>query len=102
MFHCLQLYQWFMLILLSISTLTFRVSALPVGSYNFVYLRSCPVCKAQYDYDFTIAVQLALDNLEWSNGSRIEGDGNHINSTMESDTALPAIQATPLQVGTLC
>lgn len=102
MFHCLQLYQWFML-LLSTSTLSL-VLALPPASNSFIHLDSCPVCEAQYDYDFTIAVQLALDNLKLSNGStllgvngcRTKGDGSR--DIMEPDTVLPAIQAIPLQV----
>ena len=103
MFHYLQLYQWFML-LLSTSNLSL-VLALPPASYSFIHLDSCPICEAQYDYDFTVAVQLALDNLEWSNGStllgvngsRTEGEGSR--DIMEPGTVLPAIQAIPLQVG---
>ena len=51
-------------------------SSAPSPSYNFVHLHSCPACEAQYGYDFTTAVQLALDNLERSNGALGSGSGS--------------------------
>lgn len=83
------------------------VLALPPASYSVIRLHSCPVCEGQYNYDFTIAVQLALDNLEWRNGSTLPsvngngtgGDRSHSDNTLEPDVSLPAIQAIPLQVG---
>ena len=93
----MQLYQWYLvLVLLSSSSLMLT------ASYSFIHLHSCPICEAQYDYDFTIAVQLALDNLKWSNGSslgknyRTVGEGSH--NIMEPDRVLPTIQSIPLQV----
>ena len=99
MSHCLQLYQWLMLFILSTSALT-SVLALPrSASFSFIHLYSCPVCEAQHDYDFTIAVQLALDNLEKSNGSILLGVNDRSHSNIkEPDAALPTIQAIPLQV----
>lgn len=100
MSQCLQLYQWFMLFILSTSALTQSVLAQPRSdSFSFIHLYSCPVCEAQHDYDFTTAIQLALDNLEKSNGSTILPVGGRSHSNIkEPDTVQPAIQAIPLQV----
>ena len=94
----MQLYQWYLvLVLLSSSSLMLTQHT---ASYSFIHLHSCPICEAQYDYDFTTAVQLALDNL--SNGSslgknyRTVGEGSH--NIMEPDRVLPTIQPIPLQV----
>ncbi len=111
MSHCLQLYRWFLLLLCTSATLTsVSVAALPrSASFSFIHLYTCPVCEAQHDYDFTTAVQLALDNLEQSNDNTLlcvngssytgtEGGRSHSN-IKEPDTVLPTIQAIPLQVG---
>ena len=98
----LQLYQWSMLLLTSAGL----VLAAPSTSYSFIQLHSCPICETQYDYDFTVAVQLALDNLELNNGATLNVNGSMNDGEMshimdDRDTALPIIQAIPIQVGGL-